>query len=260
MHNLRQRIDKSKPLIGTFCGINAPSVVEILGSSGLDFVLLDAEHTQIGRDRIEELVRAGDAVGTPVLVRVPTYEGDWIGSVLDAGAAGLVVPRIGTAAQARAAVAAARYTPDGDRGCGPGRATLYGKQLFEYLQAANASLLVALQIETVEGVANLQEILAVPGIDVIFIGPGDLALSLGAFGPEGRPRLNAAITQIIQTCEARDVAVGSFVFEMAEIAPLVERGVCFFAAGGDTLFLQRGIAAAKAEMGTARPQAEAKAA
>lgn len=260
MYNLRQRIDRNRPLIGTFCGINAPSVVEILGASGLDFVLVDAEHTQIGRDRIEELVRAGDAVKAPVMVRVPTAEGDWIGSVLDAGAAGIVVPRVGTAAQARMAVAAARYTPDGERGCGPGRATLYGKQLVEYLHAANASLLVALQIETVEGLTNLEEILAVPGIDVIFIGPGDLALSLGAFGPQGRPKLDAAVTRIIDACHARNVAVGSFVLDMAEIAPLAARGVSFFAAGGDSLFLQRGIAAAKAEMGTARPQSEAEAA
>jgi len=256
MHDLRQRIDRNKPLIGTFCAIDAPSVVEMLGTSGLDFVLVDAEHTQIGRARIEELVRGGDAVGAPVMVRVPTAEGDWIGSVLDAGAAGIVVPRVGTAAQARHAVAAARYTPDGERGCGPGRATLYGKRLVEYLQAANASLLVALQIETVEGLDNLEEILAVPGIDVIFIGPGDLALSLGAFGPQGRPKLDAAVTKIIDACHAHGVAVGSFVLEMTEIEPLAARGVCFFAAGGDILFLQRGIAAAKAEMGSARSQAE----
>lgn len=257
MPTLRQRIDAAKPLIGTFCGIATPAVVEILGGAGLDFALIDAEHSQIGRERIEELVRAGDAVNLPVVIRVPTHEGDWIGSALDAGATGVVVPRIGTAAQARAAVSAARYAPDGERGCGPGRATLYGQRLPEYLQSANSSLLVSLQIETAEGVANIDEILAVPGIDLIFIGPGDLALSLQAFGPAGKAKLDAAITTVIDACHARGVAIGIFHLNMADIAASVARGISFFAAGGDTLFLQRGIAAAKVEMGQARPQVEA---
>jgi len=256
MHSIRQKIDKSKPLIGTFCGLTMPSVVEILGGVGLDFVRVDAEHSQIGRSQIEELVRAGDAVDMPVLVRVPTHEGDWIGSSLDAGAAGVVVPRIGTAEQARAAVSAARYAPDGERGCGPGRATRYGQRLPEYVQSANASLLVALQIETVQGVANINEILAVPGIDLIFIGPGDLALSLQAFGPEGKAKLDAAITSIIEACHAHAVEVGIFHMNMADISVSAERGVSFFVAAGDTVFLQQGIAAAKAEMGAVRPQAE----
>lgn len=257
MHDLRQRLNVQSPLIGTFCGITTPAVVEILGGSGLDFVLVDAEHSQIGRERIEELVRAGDAAAIPVLIRVPGVDGDWIGSSLDSGAAGVVVPRINTVAQAKAAVAAARYAPDGERGCGPGRAARYGQRLPEYVASANAAILVALQIETGEGVDNIDAILEVPGIDVIFIGPGDLALSLGAMGPQGRPRLDAAISRVIDACKARDVQIGIFHMNMADIAPSIERGISFFAAGGDTLFLQQGLAAAKVAMGTARPQVEA---
>jgi 4-hydroxy-2-oxoheptanedioate aldolase len=256
-HALRQRIDKYKPLIGTFCGITSPSVVEILGGVGLDFVLIDAEHSQIGRSEIEGLVRAGDVVNLPVLVRVPTHEGDWIGSALDAGAAGVVVPRIGTASQARRAVAAARYAPEGDRGCGPGRATRYGQRLPEYLQSANANVLVALQIETAEGVANINEVLAVPGIDVIFVGPGDLALSLQSVGPAGKAKLDAAITTILEACHAHAVNIGIFHMNMTEISASVARGISFIVAAADTLFLQRGIAAAKVEMGSTRPQVEA---
>lgn len=257
MYTLRSRLSPETPLIGTFCGISSPAMVEILGGCGLDFVLVDAEHCQIGREKVEDLVRAGDAAGVPVVVRVPTHEGDWIGSALDGGASGVLVPRIGTADQARAAVAAARYTPDGKRGCGPARANGYGQRLMEYIQTANASLLVALQIETVEGVENIEEILAVPDIDVIFIGPGDLALSLGDMSPAGKPRLDAAIAAVVDACKARGVQIGIFHLNMADIAPSIERGISFFAAAGDSVFLQRGIAAAKAEMGTARPQADA---
>jgi 4-hydroxy-2-oxoheptanedioate aldolase len=254
MTTLRQRINIGKPLVGTFCGIPAASVVEILGDSGLDFVLVDAEHTQIGRERIEELIRAGDVARVPVIVRVPTHEGDWIGSALDAGAAGIVVPRVGTAEQAARAVAASRYAPAGQRGCGPGRATRYGLNFMGYLATANDATLVVLQIETAEGVANIESILQVPGIDVIFIGPGDLALSLGV--APGAPRMDAAVNTVINACKARRVGIGFFHMNTSELAVSVARGISFLVAGADTLFLQRGIAAAKADMGAVRPQVE----
>jgi len=250
MHALSKRLDPTKPLIGTFCGIPSPAVVEILGWSDLDFVLLDAEHTQINRTGIEELIRAGDAAGVACVVRVPTHEGDWIGSSLDAGAAGILVPRIETAEQARAVAAASRYTPQGQRGCGPGRAARFGLTLPEYIATANDNLLVAVQVETALGVENIDAIAAVEGIDLVFIGPGDLALSLQAFGPEGQPRLEKAIATVVDACKRHARPIGIFHLNMSDVAGSVERGICFIAAAGDTVFLSRGLAAAKAELGS----------
>lgn len=126
--------------IGTFCAIPHPVAVEVIATAGFDFLCIDWEHSQIGRERIEDLVRAADVHGTPAMVRVPGHAPEWIAAALDAGAAGVLVPRISTAAQAKAAVSATRYPPLGERGVGPGRASGYGYRIPDYLASANESL------------------------------------------------------------------------------------------------------------------------
>jgi len=244
MNNMRERLRSNLPIIGTFLGIAIPQMVEMIGNADLDFIGVDAEHTPVGRHQLEELVRAGDAVGKPTLIRVPTHESDWIASALDAGAAGIIAPRIETVEQAQAAVSAFRFPPVGRRGCGPSRATAYGQRLFQYVESANDNLVLALMIETADGLANLEKIVDVPGFDAIIIGPGDLSLSLGAFTPEGRPRLEAAIAKIVDTCKAKGIAVGQFLFDTAEVRPAIDRGMTFIIAPSDTLFIQRGLATA----------------
>jgi len=253
---MRERLKKSDLIIGTFLGLSTPQMVEMIGSADLDFIGVDAEHAPIGREGLEELVRAGDAVGKPVLIRVPTHEGDWIASALDAGAAGIVVPRIENVEQASAAVSAFRFPPVGKRGCGPSRATGYGQRLFQYVQSANDTLVLALMIETAEGLENLEQILAVPGFDAVVIGPGDLSLSLGAFTPEGRPKLDAAISKIVETCRAKGIAVGQFLFDTAEVRPAIDRGMTFIIAPSDMLFIQRGLAAEFKDFGELRLKTE----
>jgi 4-hydroxy-2-oxoheptanedioate aldolase len=255
---LRKRLVGDRPLIGTFVGIPSPVIVELLGWAGLDFALIDAEHSQIDRHDIEDLIRACDVADIASVVRVPSLHGEWIGSALDAGAQGVLVPRIGTAEEARAAVKAARYAPQGERGCGPGRAARYGMTLAQYLQTSNDELLLAIQVETAEGLANIEEIAAVEGVDLIFVGPGDLAVSLQAFGPEGRKRLDAAVQTITEVSKRHGKPVGIFHMNMSEIAGSVERGINFIAAAGDTLFFLRGLEATKAELGALYPQSETK--
>ena len=110
-----------------------------------------------------------------------------IAAALDSGARGVLVPRVSTAAQAAAAVKAARYPPLGERGVGPGRAAGYGYRIPEYLAGANAEIVVAVQVETAEGLANVEAIAATEGVDVVFVGPGDLSVSIDAIGPEQAP-------------------------------------------------------------------------
>jgi len=180
MQDFRGRCTGGEVTIGTFAAIPHPVAIEVTAASGVDFICIDWEHAQIGRERIEDLVRAADVHGVPAMVRVPGHEPESIAAVLDAGAAGVLVPRVSTAEQARAAVQATRYPPVGARGVGPGRAAAYGYRIPDYLASANENLLLAIQVETAEGLANIDAIAAVDGVDVIFIGPGDLSVSIDA--------------------------------------------------------------------------------
>ncbi len=203
MSGFRQKCIGFERVVGTFSAIPHPVAIEVTAAAGLDFLCIDWEHSQIGRERIEDLVRAADVHKVPAMVRVPGHTPEWIASVLDAGAAGVLVPRVSTAAQAKAAVMATRYPPVGERGVGPGRASAYGYRIPDYLKAANESLVLAIQVETAEGLANIDEIVKVEGVDVIFIGPGDLSVSINAMGPAGADKLNAAIEKITARLQER---------------------------------------------------------
>ena len=136
MRDFRQKCLRQERVIGTFGAIPHPVAVEVMAATGLDFICIDWEHSQIGRERIEDLIRAADAGGVPAMVRVPGHAPESIAAALDAGAAGVLVPRVSSAAQARAAVMATRYPPQGERGVGPGRAAAYGYRIPDYLKAA----------------------------------------------------------------------------------------------------------------------------
>jgi 4-hydroxy-2-oxoheptanedioate aldolase len=243
-HTLRQQLSAG-PIVGTFAAIPHPVAVEVAGSAGFDFLILDAEHSQLDRSGIENLLRAADAVGTSAIVRVPGSQPEWISSVLDAGASGVLVPRISTAAQARAVVAATRYPPIGERGVGPGRASHYGSRIPEYLQDANQTLLLAIQVESVEAVANIEEIAAVSGIDLIFIGPGDLSVSIAARPAPGLT-LEAAVSKVIATCARHERPVGIFMADATQAQQWVSRGVRLLVIAADSMFLHAGATAAAA--------------
>ena len=242
MGHFRSNCLNKSLLIGTFSAIPHPVAIEVAASSGIDFLCIDWEHSQIGRERIEDLIRAADVHHVPAMVRVPGHAPESIASALDAGAAGVLVPRVPTAAQARAAVLATRYPPIGERGVGPGRAAAYGYRIPDYLAKANAELVLAIQVETAEGLANVAEIAAVDGIDVIFIGPGDLSVSIDAVGPAGKDKLDAAIETIAGTALAAGRTVGIFRPSPDDIGAWSMTGISFFLLASDTMFLGAGLA------------------
>ena len=246
MAGFRTRCTGGEAAIGTFAAIPHPVAIEVTAASGVDFVCIDWEHAQIGRERIEDLVRAADVHGVPAMVRVPGHATESIAAALDAGAAGVLVPRVSTAEQARAAVQATRYPPVGARGVGPGRAAAYGYRIPDYLAAANENLLLAIQVETAEGLANIESIAAVDGVDVIFIGPGDLSVSIDAMGPSGAARLNAAIETIAAAAVRAGRTAGIFRPSTDDIDRWEGSGVRFFILASDTMLLGAGVAAAMA--------------
>lgn len=241
MTTLRSRILARDIVVGTFCAIPHPMVIEMVAGAGWDFIVIEAEHTQVGRADFEPLLRAAQVAGTPALVRVPGNDKIWIGSALDSGAAGVLLPRVNTAAEAKAAVAATRYPPMGERGLGPGRHAGYGTRIMEAAAGSNQEVVLAIQIETKEGLANIEEIAAVDGIDAIYIGPGDLSLSLGAMGPEGRPVLDRAIATIAACCKRRGRPVGIFAMTPDHLRQSIGDGLTFLTLAADSMFLGHSV-------------------
>jgi 4-hydroxy-2-oxoheptanedioate aldolase len=239
-------------LVGTFAEIPHPVAIEVMAQAGPDFICIDWEHGQIARDQIENLVRASDIHPVPALVRVPGHAPEAIAAALDSGARGVLVPRVSTAAQAAAVVKASRYPPAGERGVGPGRATGYGYHIFDHLEQANAANVVAVQVETAEGLANCDAIAATEGVDVVFVGPGDLSVSLDAWRPDGAQKLAKAIEKIIKSTLKHGKTAGIFCGGPDSVATWAAKGASFFILASDTMFLgaatSSGLAEARAEL------------
>jgi 4-hydroxy-2-oxoheptanedioate aldolase len=204
---LRELWARDEAAIGLMCTLSSSLSVELVAAAGYDWVCVDTQHGLIG---YEQMVGMLQALGrrVPTLVRVPWNEPAAIMRALDAGADGVVVPMVNTAAQARAATGAVRYPPAGYRSYGPIRAALAVADFGP--QTENARLVCAVMIETEEAVANIDEILAVPGVDVAFVGPSDLALSLrGGFeGGLDAPRAVELISAVRTSCARHEVIPG----------------------------------------------------
>jgi 2-keto-3-deoxy-L-rhamnonate aldolase RhmA len=188
----RDRLLAGEPLLGTFVKTPATHPVEILGGVGLDFVVIDQEHAPLDRAMVDALVLAGQAAGIAVIVRVPGSEARDILSPLDCGAQGVLVPHVDSAAKASDVVAEARYR-GGRRGfSNSSRAGRYGAAGFqEHVAAGDAQSAILAMVEDLAALARLPEIMAVPGLDAVFIGRGDLATALGADGPMAQSVVSA---------------------------------------------------------------------
>lgn len=207
---VKRKLKNKQKVLGAFSNTGSPAIVEMLGIAGLDFIIIDQEH---GQGDITTLMAQLQAIsGTPMtsLVRVPWNDKVYIKRVLDAGVEGIVVPSVETAEEARAAVAACRYPPFGVRGSGAGAARVsdYG-MVKDYTKVFADNLLIALQIETVQAVENIDEILAVDGFDVAFIGPYDLSASAGQMGNLKHPDVAALLARAEERILASGKALGT---------------------------------------------------
>lgn len=236
LYPLRKRI-REDFLVGTFITVYAPDLVESMGSIGFDFVCLESEHSAFGMAQLENLIRAANLADLPAIVRVAEL-GPEIARTLDMGAAGVIVPRIETVEEAREVVRRSRYTPEGERGSGPGRATDYGARMQSYLESANDNLLVIIQIETARGLQAVEEIVAVPGIDGVCVGPFDLALSTGH--PPGSRELIEAISQINTTAKRQGLATVTVAPAPEVVARAREGGDNMVIYGADRMFFTQG--------------------
>ena len=245
MTSLRTRL-QSGVCIGIFSKTLDSGFVEAAGRAGLDFIILDTEHGPASWETIHNHVRAARMTAMAPLVRVRGLDAHAIGAALDSGAAGVQVPNITTAAQAAEAVAAARFHPMGQRGvCRFVRAAGFGEtDKAAYFEDANAALLV-LQVEGLEGVENIDSILAVPGFDVLFVGPYDLSQSAGRPGEVEAPEVRALIDRIAAAAAAAGKTLGIFCDNPPALARYRTMGVPYLSYSVDISLFREALAALK---------------
>jgi 4-hydroxy-2-oxoheptanedioate aldolase len=233
---IRQMLNTGVPTFAAWISIGDSFSAEVMGGAGYDALILDTQHGGITWDNIGRMLQASDLKHTPAIVRVPSTDQALIMRALDLGAAGVIVPMVSNEAQARVAAEAMRYPPRGLRSFGMVR-NHYG------VQATSFQPLCFVMIETVEAMANLDVIAAVPGVDGLFVGPVDLALSMG-LGPalEMRDEVLASIERVVSACRRHQKISGSASLGLPYARALLDRGVQFIAQGSDLGFLRRGAA------------------
>ena len=209
--SFKAAMDSDKGALGPFMICTDTAMVEAAGHAGYDFVLLDMEHGTTTFETLPNLIRAANVSGVCPVVRVPRGTDIWIDQALDVGAGAVMIPQIDTAEQARAAVSAAKFSPVGSRGtCRFVRSAGFGAiPGSEYFSKAQETVVIV-QAEGKKAVENLDEILDVPGIDVVFVGPYDMSSSLGHVGEINHPEVIECIKGIIAKASAKGVKIGCF--------------------------------------------------
>ena len=246
--DLHPRIAKGRFAVGTWLTLLDPAVPELVAGAGFDLLIVDGEHGSAATSDLTRILVATRASGVPVLYRVGANEPVRIMHALDAGASGVVVPQIRTVADTERAVAWCRYPPVGLRGIAPRRASGYGRGTVPYLAAANDLVTCCIQIETREALADLDAILAVPGVDTVLIGPNDLAASLGHIGELGHPEVEAAIRHVGERGLAAGVPVGVWAGSTAQVRTRRDQGYAWATVGSDYAFLASAVDAAVREV------------
>jgi len=221
---------------GTFVfEYGSPAVPRIMKAAGWDYILIDTEHASFGMETVGNLLHVSAAVGLPAVVRVPEAQRSLLSRPLDAGAMGVMIPRVESRAQAEDIVRYTKYFPMGDRGVALGTAhsayqAVNGKQ---FIRQANTELLVIMQIETQRGMENLDDILSVPGLSVAYLGPHDLSTSMGMPGAVSHPRVVQAITAFLRGCKRHGVIPGIWVDSIQDGQAWMRRGARFMTYGAD---------------------------
>ncbi len=207
MNNFKERMRSGEILLGTAIETPEPDVAELMGILGFDWFWIDMEHCPLDVKDVQTILQAMGRSETATLVRVPWNDPVYIKRALDLGPTGIIVPWVNSEEEAKKAVMACRYPPEGIRGCGPRRPVWY-KDFTEYVREANENVVVVVQIETKDAIRNLREIISVPGVDGTMVGPGDLSASLGHLGYPNDPEVLSAIKTIVDAHKGTTVCPG----------------------------------------------------
>jgi 2-dehydro-3-deoxyglucarate aldolase/4-hydroxy-2-oxoheptanedioate aldolase len=241
---LKGALRQGQVVIGTWVfEFNTPGIARLLSSTGVDFVVYDMEHSGFGIESIRNLIGPSHPLNLAALVRPPAAQYHLIAPVLDVGASGIIAPMVETSEDAARVVQSCRYFPEGRRGAAfsiahddfrPGDAESKRK-------ASNEAVLCGVLIETAKGVENVEEILSVPGIDLVWVGHLDLSLTMGIAGQFEHPRFLAAFDQILKACASHQIPAGIMVNDPQQGIERVRQGFRCLGYWGDLWLLQRAL-------------------
>jgi 2-dehydro-3-deoxyglucarate aldolase/4-hydroxy-2-oxoheptanedioate aldolase len=235
------KLKNGQKTIGGFLQMLSPVAAEIMSQSGFDWLIVDLEHSPGGFENLQAQLQAMNGSGTVPFARAPWNDMVAIKRILDTGVMGVLVPYVNTKEEAEAAVAACKYPPQGVRGvAGSPRAAGFTRNTLPYLRSANEETIVMIAVETLDAVANLDEILTVEGLDGIFIGPVDLASSMGYLGDPGQPEVQKTIGLIESKVFASDKFLGTLAGTWEKAQDCFEKGYQWM------VVMQDGVALLKA--------------
>lgn len=247
-NKLKRLLQTGGTAIGTMvCDTRNPAIARALASTGFDYFILDTEHGSFGLETVSDIMQMARLEGITPLVRVPDFSYPFIARTLDAGAMGVMVPRVKTRAQVEQVVAALKYPPMGERGMMNARTnTDYrGMTIREYGPWANAETMVIVQVETREAVEDIDAILAVPGVDAALMGPADLSVSLGTMDIE-HPKVTEYIQRVVEAAKRRGLPSGTHVGDLDMLKTWRDRGMRLLMYSSDfSLMMTAGAAALK---------------
>lgn len=243
-NQLKKKLREKGLCLGTWISIGSPDIVDILKNLDFEWFVIDTEHSYISTEMAKNMIQTlGDHAKQTPLVRVGINDQLLIKRALDIGSQGLVVPLVNTAEEAERAVKFAMYPPQGVRGAAGARASRYGMNLGNYLRSANDDLVIAVQLETKQALSNAAEILSTKGVDIGFVGPTDLTMSLGLIDDRNNPKVIDAMTEVVKACDKADKTPGTMAVTIEEARKWISLGFRFVSLASDAKQLITGAQA-----------------
>ena len=242
MSDFKEKFKDGGLVIGTMISeIRNPNLAWMLIQSGFDYFIIDNEHGAYSPETVSNMIAAARGAGIAVIVRIPEIRREAIMKPLDSGAAGLLVPMVNTAEQAREIMTYAKYPPMGNRGVALSRAhSAYGRpNAAEYIEQANRKTFIAVQAESPQAIENLDSIASTPGVDAIFVGPADLSVSMGIPGQLTHPKEVEAIAKVIDVCRQHNVIPGIHMSNVETLKGWIGKGMRFVSFSSDVDLLAR---------------------
>jgi len=250
-NQVRRALGQGKTVYGTMIQeMRSPAVSQVMAAAGFDFVFFDMEHGAYNIETVADLIKVARLCGVVPLVRVPDDHYHLIARVLDAGAQGIMVPRIETRAQAEAIVKCAMYPPEGRRGCSglKGHSDYHPEPVSQLCRHANQNNLIILQIERKKAIEDIESILSVPGVGGAIIGPTDLSLSLGVPSDISHPAMVQSIQKVVDTCRALGVPAGLHISDPRVLKSWMAKGMRIVMYSSDLALLLAGARAGLSEL------------
>lgn len=236
---LKSKLAQAKLTLGSWITLGHPAIAEIMAAAGFDWLVLDMEHSVLELGEVQMLIQVLDGQHCPAIVRLTSNHPDQIKRVMDAGATGVMVPMIKSATDAKAAVQAVYYPPQGQRGVGLARAQGYGARFEEYRNWLEKNAVIVAMIEHIDAVNAIDSILSVDGIDAYIIGPYDLSGSMGRVGEFNHPEVQSAIDRVLKAGNRLGKPGGIHVIEpnQNELRQRIDDGFSFIGYGLDIRIL-----------------------